>query len=421
MTATRPRVVRTARPRVLVVDEALPFPADSGKRIRTSALLTRLAAEFDITLAYHEEGATIPEGIEAARAAGLSLEPVPRRALRKKGVRFAFDLARNVVLPVPYMVMGHRTRALGGTIADALAGPTPPDLVHVEWTPLVANVPRDCPVPVAIAAHNVETDIWRRYHENEKRLAHRAYIGLQRRKVERFERRALRAADLVTAVSEHDGARIRTWTGQPHVVVVPNGVDATYFAPRPEAAVDRDEIVFVGALDWRPNQDGVTWFLDEVLPRVRAARPTTRLAVVGRAPPEALRARWQAHAGVTVHGSVPDVRPFMARGAVFVVPLRIGGGSRLKICEALAMQRPVVSTTVGAEGLDLGDGLLRADEPEALAAALCHTLEASAEGGAMARRGRARVLSTYEWDVIAPQQARAWKQAIASGAKGRDA
>lgn len=407
-----------ARPRVLVVDEALPFPADSGKRIRTSALLTRLADRFDITLAYHDEGATEAAAPEAARAAGLTPLAVRRRPLVKRGVRFAWDLARNVVLPVPYMVMGHRTGAMRRAIAAALAGPTPPDLIHVEWTPLVANVPEDAGVPVAIAAHNIEADIWRRYLENETRLAHRAYIALQRRKVERFERRALGAADLVTAVSEHDGARIATWAGPAQVAVVPNGVDATAFAPRPDVPVDADELVFVGALDWRPNQDGITWFVDEVLPRIRATRPAVRLAVVGRAPPAGLRARLQSHAGVTVHGSVPDVRPYMARGAVFVVPLRIGGGSRLKICEALAVGRPVVSTTIGAEGLDLGDGLVRADGPEDFAAAVRHVLDAPQEAQAMARRGRARVLSNYEWDVIAPLQASAWAATLARGPRG---
>ena len=408
----------SARPRILVIDEALPWPADSGKRIRTSALLTRLASDFDITLAYHDEGNTPAEGIEAARAAGLKLLPVKRRPLVKKGLRFAWDLARNVVHRAPYMVMGHRTQPMRAAIAQALASAEPPDLVHVEWTPLVANVPADARVPVAISAHNVEADIWRRYRENEKRFLHRAYIGLQHKKVARFEREALGAADVVTAVSEHDGRRIGSWSGQPHVEVVPNGVDATWFAPCPDVPVQPEEVVFVGALDWRPNQDGMEWFLADVLPRVRLERPDVRLTIVGRAPPEALAARWQRLPGVEVHGSVPDVRPFMARGAAFVVPLRIGGGSRLKICEALSMGRPVVSTSVGAEGLELGDGLLRADTAADFATAVLGVLADPDAATTMAARGQARVLTSYEWDVIAPHQARAWREAIQRGPRG---
>ena len=126
-----------------------------------------------------------------------------------------------------------------------------------------------------------------------------------------------------------------------------------------------------------------------------------------------MRARAEATAGVTLHASVPDVRPYMARAAALVVPLRIGGGSRLKICEALAMARPVVSTSIGAEGLELGDGLVRADGAEALAQAVVDTLAAPADAQAMADRGRERVLARYEWDVIAPRQAEAWAQAYA--------
>ncbi len=403
------------RPRVLVVDEALPWPPDSGKRIRTSALLSRLATAFDITLAFHEDAAPDVAAQDEARARGLTLLPVLRRPLTKRGLRFALDLARNVPMRAPYMVMGHRTRAMRRAIRSACASETPPDLVHVEWTPLVANVPRGTSVPVAIAAHNVESDIWRRYRENEPRALRRAYIALQHRKVARFERSALARADLVTAVSDHDAERIASWTGQRRVAVVSNGVDRAWFAPRPDVEVARDEIVFVGALDWRPNQDGLEWFLADVLPRVRLVAPRTRFTIVGRAPPAALAARWGRLPGVSVHGSVPDVRGFMARGGSFVVPLRIGGGSRLKICEALAMERPVVSTTVGAEGLDLGDGLAIADGAEAFANAILDQLARPDPAVEQARRGRARVLERYEWDVIAPIQDAAWREAIARG------
>ena len=243
--------------RVLVIDEDLPFPANSGKRIRTTELLRRLAGEVEITFAFHAEGPAAEDQLEAARAAGLRPLAVRRRPLVKHGVRFAWDLGRNVALPVPYMVMAHRTRAMRDAVAEALAGPTPPDVIHVEWTPLLANVAPDAGVPTCVAAHNVEADIWRRYRENASWGPRKAYIALQHRKVLRYERKAFAAADVVTAVSEHDGVRIAEMAGHDRVQVVPNGVNAGFFAPQPEAQVDPDEIVFVGALDWRPNQDGV--------------------------------------------------------------------------------------------------------------------------------------------------------------------
>jgi len=402
------------RPRVLVVDEALPYPADSGKRIRTFELMRRLAREFAITFAYHREGGPAPEAEEAARDAGLELLPVDRAPLTKRGVRFAWDLGRNLLLRTPYMVMAHRTRALRAAVRDAVQR-LAPALVHVEWTPLLANLPDEANVPVCVAAHNVETLIWERYRQNEPGLARGLYIAAQVRKVRRFEQHAFRAADAVIAVSAADAARIRDWRGRGGVDVVANGVDAAHFAPRPEAAVDPDELLFVGSLDWRPNLDAVTWFVESAWPRVRAARPATTFTVVGRNPPPWLAARLAGVGGVRLEGGVADVRPFMARAALSIVPLRIGGGSRLKICEALAMARPVVSTSVGAEGLDVGSGVVRADGAGPLADAILAALDDPEACRSRAAAGRERVLADYAWDRLAPLQAAVWGRLAGEG------
>jgi glycosyltransferase involved in cell wall biosynthesis len=403
--------------RVLVIDEALPWPPDSGKRIRTYELMRRLAGTFEILFAYHEEAPTSAEARQAFAEAGIELHPVPRRPLRKTGWRFLWDLGRNVFLRVPYMVMAHRTRAMRQFVRrSATEGSI--DLVHAEWTPLVSNVPDDVRerVPVCIAAHNVEAQIWQRYLENEKNLFRRAYVALQARKVRRFEEGALREADAVVAVSAEDGARIEEM-GQEHVSVATNGVDARTFAPRPDADVVPGSMLFVGSLDWRPNLDAVSFFLDEIWPEIRPRRPDATFTVVGRYPPEALVRRAEALDGVKLAAGVADVRPYVSRAAVSIVPLRIGGGSRLKICEALAMGRPVVSTSVGAEGLDLGDGIVKADGAPAFAAAVLRMLDAPEEAEATAKRGRERVLDRYDWDRIAPLQGYAWNAAVERGAQ----
>lgn len=400
------------------MDEALPVPTDTGKRIRTFELLRRAARAHEVVLVVPEEAPPDPAHLATAREAGLEVVRVPRRPLRKHGWRFARDLARNLLLPVPYMVMAHRLRAVRAAVA-ALLAQRPADLVHVEWTPLVANVPADAGVPVVVSAHNVEADLWARQVQAQPTRARRAYAALQHRKVARFERRALAQADGVVAVSEPDAERIRTWTGQPRVRVVRNGVDTATFVPRPGAAAGSRELLFLGSLDWRPNQDAVTWFLETTWARVRAAVPDATLRVVGRAPPDALAARWRAAPATAVDGSVPDVRPFLARAAVVVVPLRVGGGSRLKICEALATGRPVVSTTVGAEGLDVGDGVVRADDPEAFAAAVVEALTRPDEAAVRAARGRERVLVHHAWDAEAPRLVAAWREVVEAGPRRR--
>lgn len=399
---------------ILVVDEALPYPPDSGKRIRTFELLRRLADAFAITFVYHREGGADAEAEAAFREAGIEPLPVDRKPLVKHGVRFAWDLGRNLLLPVPYMVMAHRTRALRDAVRRAIQR-RPPAVVHAEWTPLVANVPTDAGVPVCISAHNVETLIWERYQENESSFARRAYIGTQVRKVRRFERRAFAAADGVIAVSEADADTIRAWRGRDDVDVVPNGVDAAGFAPRPDAAVNPGELLFVGSLDWRPNLDAVTWFLDEIWARIRAAQPGAHFTIVGRHPPAWLVQRAAAEDSIALEASVPDVKPYVARAAAAIVPLRIGGGSRLKICESLAMARPTVSTAVGAEGLALGDGITIADGAAAFADAVLGVLADPDAAAAQALRGRERVLARYAWDRIAPLQAAVWRRLAAGG------
>lgn len=401
--------------RVLVLDEALPVPPDSGKRIRTLALLERLAGRAEITLCVHVEGPVAPEARDRVERAGLRLLPVPRRPLVKRGPRFAWDLARNVLLPSPYMAMAHRTRGMRAAVLQEVAARRP-DLIHVEWTPYVVNVPAGTGLPVVVSAHNVESDIWARYRATERSPARRAYIALQHLKVRRFERRALAAAQAVTAVSPGDAEAIRALSGQRDVTVVPNGVDAATFAPQDAVAPDPATALFTGSLDWRPNQDAVLWYLEAVHPRVRERRPDARFVVVGRHPPAWLVQRVATSPGAEVHGSVPDVRPYVARATVNVVPLRVGGGSRLKIPEALAMGRPVVSTTVGAEGLDLAEGLVLADTPEALAQEVLEALARPEAALARARRGRALVLARYEWSAIAPLQGALWERVAAGRA-----
>jgi glycosyltransferase involved in cell wall biosynthesis len=173
-------------------------------------------------------------------------------------------------------------------------------------------------------------------------------------------------------------------------------------------------------MDWRPNQDAIRWFIDEIHPLLRA-ETEYRLFVVGRTPPDWLRDRTLVPAEIEVTGSVDDIRPWIARASVYVVPLRAGGGSRLKILEALAMARPVVSTTVGAEGLELEGGrhLLLADSPSEFTKAILELLGNPEHRSALGKAGRALVEETYDWKCIAPLQAAVWRRAIVAGGATR--
>ncbi|MBI1914223.1 MAG: glycosyltransferase [Planctomycetes bacterium] len=395
---------------VVIVDEELPYPPTSGKRIRTLNLTRRLADRHRLTYLCHRNAD--PREAEEARThfaeLGIETVVVERVVPPKSGPRFYARLAANLLSRLPYSVASHNSRALRRAIRTYAASHHV-DLWHCEWTPYAE--PLRC-LPGGrrlVMAHNVESLIWQRYFENETQPLKRWYIRRQWRKFRRFETRALREADLTIAVSPEDASLFRRDFGVETVDVVDNGVDTEYFRPSPGPR-DPDRILFLGSLDWRPNLDAVNQLLEHLHPAVRRDRPSATFCIVGRNPPPALRRRTESLPGVELHADVGDVRPFLAGSAVMVVPLRIGGGSRLKILEALATGLPVVSTRVGAEGLALEDGrhlTVRETVPE-LAGALLECLGHPAPALARAEEGRRRVLERYDWDILADRLERIW-------------
>ena len=226
----------------------------------------------------------------------------------------------------------------------------------------------------------------------------------------RFERRALGRFDGVLAVSDADSAsltRLYPEAVRAPIHVVPTGVDTEFFKPTAPSALSR-RLVFTGSMDWLPNEDAMLFFCREIFPSIRAEEPEVTLSIVGRAPTPAV-ARLAQDAGITVTGRVEDVRPHISESAVYVVPLRIGGGTRLKIFEAMAMGKAVVSTAVGAEGLPVrhGEHLLLADEPAAFATAVVRLLRDADARGRLESAARALVVEQYDWSAVADELDRA--------------
>jgi glycosyltransferase involved in cell wall biosynthesis len=335
---------------------------------------------------------------------------VDRAVPAKSGPCFYLRLAANLLSPLPYSVATHTSRALRRALAEEAAR-HPVDVWHCEWTPYAESLRGIVGQRRVVMAHNVESIIWQRYRENEINPLRRWYIGHQWRKFQRFEQRALGEAEQTIAVSDTDAQRLREEFGIARVAVVENGVDTAYFQPQARRR-DPGRLLFLGSLDWRPNLDGVSLLLERVFPVVRAAEPAASLCLVGRNPPESLRRQVAAMPGVELHGNVPDVRPYLANCGMLVVPLRIGGGSRLKILEALASGTPVVSTRIGAEGLHLeaGQDLTVVNEINDLVEPIIAGIRNPDGLQVQCERGREKVLEQYDWDRLADQLEQVWWQ-----------
>jgi glycosyltransferase involved in cell wall biosynthesis len=401
---------------VAVVDGDVPYPASNGKRLRTLNLMLRLARRHRVTYITRCHGGPCEAERAGAFLRGRGVEPVlvDEPAPRKSGVGFYARLAANLLSPLPYSAAAFDSPRLRQAVQEHEAR-RKVDLWQFEWAPFMAMLREPGRARRLLMAPNVDSLLWQRHYETERRPLHRWYAGLQWRKFQRYERRMFAFADRVVTVSDADAAVARDRFGLARVEVVDNGVDLEYYgAARGERKPH--QVLFLGSLDWRPNLDAVRLLLDDIFPAVVRQAPAARLCVVGRAPPAWLAERMRSLPWAELHADVPDVRPFLAESGVMAVPLRIGGGSRLKILEALACGLPVVSTRVGAEGLHLQDGRdLTLAEPAEAAAALVECIRSPARARELAENGRRVVRQRYDWDVLADKLEAVWESVVRTG------
>jgi glycosyltransferase involved in cell wall biosynthesis len=400
---------------VAIIDGDVSYPATSGKRLRTLNLMLQVAKRHRITYigrcaADSDEARLAPAFL---RERGIEPILVHHPIAQKSGLAFYARLAANLFSPLPYSVTSHQSAPMEQAIGE-WAKNQHVDVWQLEWTGYLPMLDWLLEGPRVVIAHNVDTLIWQRYYENEGNFLKKAFLKTQWQKFRRFEESAFRAATRVVAVSEEDARLIRADFGQPNVDVVDNGIDRAFFE---QATGQRDptRILFLGALDWRPNLDAIDLLLERIFPRTRALEPSAKLVIVGRHPPAGLVERARQTPGVELHADVADVRPFLAESGVMTVPLRIGGGSRLKILEALACGLPVVSTRVGAEGLLLkaGEDYVQA-EPDAMADALVQAIRNPGAMQTLAQHGRQIVLDTYDWGVLALKLEAAWQKSLSA-------
>jgi sugar transferase (PEP-CTERM/EpsH1 system associated) len=403
--------------RILWLNANLLLPLDKGGKLRTWHVMRHLAARHDITYLSFCDPGQPPEDHHGMREVCADLHTIPRSDPAKGTARFYLDAAKYLVDAVPYGVAKYRSDAFRTTL-ERLLRDRRFDAIVCDFLVPVVNLPDPLPCPAILFTHNVEAEIWRRHAQNAGNPVARFLLAQQWKRMLRFEKDALARFDLALAVSNADRdtfQRLYPDALQTPAHVVQTGVDTSYFVPSP-APERRAHLVFTGSMDWLPNEDGMQYFVREILPRIRQVEPDATLSIIGRAPTPAVR-RLADAPGVEVTGRVDDVRPHIAAGAVYVVPLRIGGGTRLKIFEAMAMGKAVVSTTVGAEGLPVTSGrnIVVADEPARFAQAVVHMIRDVDARRQIEAEARRIVVERYDWSAVAQDFEEALARVVAGG------
>lgn len=375
-------------------------PPDTGGKIRSYEILRELAKRHAVTFfsfyAKHPGDAHPQLTQFFDRVVCIPLEiPIPR----SRGETFHF--ARHFVSPLPYTVAKHLqpkvVTALNGLLESGSY-----DSIVCDFVVAGGVIPWAHRCPKILFTHNVEAQIWRRHFHAAPNLVWKAVTWSEYRKMRRYERACLQKADHVLAVSENDKEEFAKSIARNRITVIPTGVDTEYFRPATGDGGEPNELVFTGAMDWLPNVDAIHYFARDILPLIHKEIPNVRLTVAGRTPSPRLVALAEADKQIRLTGTVEDIRPFVRGASVYIVPLRIGGGTRLKIFEAMAMGKAIVSTTVGAEGLPVTHGkeALITDSPELFAGAVISLLrepERRAQLGSAARR---LVEQNYSWRLV---------------------
>lgn len=394
---------------VLVLIGQLPYPLDTGAKIRTYNLLVRLADRHRMTMVCYTFDDSDRAKLEHLRPFFKDIITVPYP--RDRGpMRRNIDLMKNCLSPLPYSIEKFATRELNLALREA-AEREPFDLLHCDSLKISHNIEGLEALPTVLTEHNVESLIWQRFSDLEATPLKKLYLGHQARKLRQYEIETCRRVKRVIAMSEEDRRILEEMTGAFNVDAIPNGVDCSYFTASHESP-EADHLVFTGSMDWIPNEDAMVYFVGEVLPFIREARPSVHLSVVGRSPTSKVRQLASGGNGVEVTGRVEDIRPYIARAGVYVVPIRFGSGTRLKILEAMAMGRPVVSTRLGCEGLSVNPGkdILVADDPREFAERVLEVLRDDALAASLGEAGRSLVEREYDWPRLSEQLEEVWQR-----------
>ncbi len=399
--------------KVLLLTQIVPYPPDSGPKVKTYYLLRSLAQHHQITLVAFTRNEQ--EERDAAALHDLC-EEVHTVHLHRSRMRDLSALATSMLHNRSWLMerdnQPEMHQLLAGLVQQAKQSGQPFDLVHADQLNMAMFADR-LPLPRLLDQHNAVWTIFKRMALQE-RGPKRVFLEREWRLLKRFEGDVCGRFEAVTAVSEEDRRALFEAIGTARdMPVIPIAVDANREQPIPRMP-DAKAVLSMATMMWPPNVDGVMWFAHDIYPIIHKVLPETRFFVVGQRPVAEVRALPESDPSIEVTGYVADPNSYIAQSACLIVPLRSGGGMRVKILEALARGIPIVSTTIGYEGIDLQPGrhLLVADTPQDFAEAVVRLIREPDFGRELARQGRERLLERYDWRAVYPAMEAAYQQAV---------
>ncbi len=374
------------------------LPPDMGGKIRSYNILKQLTRRHEVTLftfySEHPDDQHLQGNNVFSHLVAVPL-PLPARRSLGEYARAARTMATGRPVTVHKFLHPEVRRRYTELLASSAF-----DLIVCDFIVPAPLMRWKTPPPTILFTHNVEAQIWERHAKIASNPVMKTACWLEARALARTERRYVKLADHVLTVSENDRAFFLKYVAPEHITVIPTGVDTEYFQPSPDPE-QPDTTVFTGSMDWMPNEDAVAYFVGKILPLVRHEISAASFWAVGRRPTRGTQALASDH--VVVTGAVEDIRPYLAKAALSVVPQRSGSGTRIKIFEAMAMGKAVVSTTMGAEGLPVrhGENIILADDPADFARHVVQLLRDPQRRAQLGRAARQLVEENYGWPSVA--------------------
>jgi glycosyltransferase involved in cell wall biosynthesis len=401
---------------ILFLATRSPYPLISGYSLRTYHILKGAARKHNVhllTFIQLPEHELKPENLSHLRSFCKSVHPfdIPVDVSR---FRLCKDVFLNLFSTIPFVAKKYDAPKMRAKIREILEG-VKIDLVHVDLLPLSIYINEFENLPKVLINHNVESLRLYRWFRTEANPIKKAYLGLQWLKLRSFERSAMRKFDACVTVSEKDEELLRSMGVRNKLFVVPNGTDNKFFQPS-NNGVRENSVLWLGHMDVHTNRDAVLYLWNQIYPILWGKYPKVNISFVGTAPPKEIDKAAKTDGRVKVTGFVEDVRPYIREAAVMVVPIRIGSGTRLKILDAMAMGKAIVSTSVGCEGLNVENGknILIADAPEIFADKTIELLKNTKKRVILEKNAR-DLAKTYDWDLITQKQEAVYQAAM----KGR--